>query len=91
MCVALSVASSLFHKQVRDAALLASARCALAFPEEVRPQLPDLYRLWLGHLDDNIPSVRADAAAALGIVVRAYGQAALDELLPVLRWALPVL
>ena len=67
---------------MRDAALLASGKTALAFPAETRPAMPDLERLWLMHLDDNIPSVREDAAVALGDVVRAYGREALDKLLP---------
>lgn len=70
---------------MRDAALLASARCARALPEDCRPWLPDLAPLWLGHLDDNIPSVREDAAVALGDVVRAYGEEALAKVLPALR------
>ena len=70
---------------MRDAALLASARCVRALPGESRAWLPDLEPLWLGHLDDNIPSVREDAAVALGDVVRAYGQEALAKILPALR------
>ena len=73
--------------QVRDAALLASARCARALPEGCRLWLPDLEPLWISHLDDNIPSVREDAAIALGDAVRAYGDEANAKILPVLRWA----
>lgn len=70
--------------QVRDRALLASGKCAASFPEECRGSLPDLYGLWISHLDDNIYSVREDAAVALGDAVRAYDQEALDRVLPVL-------
>ena len=75
--------------QVRDAALLASGKCAASFPEECRASLPELYKLWTAHLDDNIPSVRADAAAALGDALHAYKQELLEQLLPLTRyWAL---
>lgn len=73
------------RRQVRDRALLAAGRCALAFPAECSPFLTDLYRLWMAHLDDNIYSVREDAAVALGDAVRVYRQEALDKLLPWLR------
>ncbi|KAK9823094.1 hypothetical protein WJX72_000228 [[Myrmecia] bisecta] len=74
---------------VRDAACIATAKCVLAYPEEARQWLEELYPLWLEHLDDNIFSVRENAAIALGDVVRAYQQEALDRLLPVLREMLP--
>ncbi len=74
--------------QVRDAACSAAAKFVLAFPEDTRPWLADLYPLWIAHLDDNIFSVRETAAIALGDVVRAYQQEALERLLPVLRYAL---
>eukprot|EP00884_Botryococcus_braunii_P015994 jgi/Botrbrau1/3078/Bobra.0070s0065.1 len=74
---------------VRDAACLASAKAALAFPEEVRYSLDELYPLWLSHLDDNIYSVREDAAVALGDVIRAYGPEAVDRIMPVVRSMLP--
>lgn len=51
-----------------------------------RQVLPELYPLWFAHLRDIIPSVRQDAAAALGDAGRAYGQEALDTILPHLRW-----
>ena len=73
--------------QVRDAALLASGKCAASFPEECRSSLPELCKLWTGHLDDNIPSVRADAAAALGDALQAYKQELLEQLLPLIRHA----
>lgn len=70
---------------MRDAACLGSAKAALAFPEEVRASLDTLYPLWFSHLDDNIYSVREDAAVSLGDVVRAYGSEALDQILPLVR------
>ena len=75
--------------QVRDAALLATGKCAASFPEECRASLLELYKLWTGHLDDNIPSVRADAAAALGDALQAYKQELLEQLLPLIRQELP--
>ena len=70
---------------MRDAALLASGKCAASFPEQCRASLPELYKLWTAHLDDNIPSVRADAAAALGDAIQAYRQELLELLLPLIR------
>ncbi|TDH69926.1 hypothetical protein CCR75_005639 [Bremia lactucae] len=69
---------------VRDAACLASAQLVLGFPDECRVFLPELYQLWIDHLSDEIWSVREDAAIALGHVIRAYGQEALDRIVPVL-------
>lgn len=74
--------------QVRDAALVAAGKCAAAFPEECRASLPELLKLWSAHLDDNIPSVRANAAAALGDALRAYKQKLLDQILPLIRLGL---
>lgn len=71
--------------QVRDAALVAAGKCVAAFPEECRATLPELLKLWSAHLDDNIPSVRANAAAALGDALKAYKQELLDQLLPLIR------
>lgn len=44
-----------------------------------------MYALWFDHLWDNIPTVREDSAVALAQAVRAYGQEALDKIIPVLR------
>ena len=57
---------------VRDAACTACGRCVAACPEETRLVLPELYPLWEAHLWDNIPTVRANAAAALGACCVAY-------------------
>ena len=73
--------------QVRDAASTAYAKAALAFPEECRADVEDIYPLWFSLLDDNVFSVREDAAAALCDVIQAYGQPALDKVLPVLRYS----
>jgi hypothetical protein len=60
-------------------------RCVAAYPEETREVLDALYALWFDHLWDNIPTVREDSAAALANAVRAYGQEALDKIIPVLK------
>lgn len=75
---------------VRDAACLASAQLVLGFPEECRPFLDELYHLWIDHLSDDIWSVREDAAIALGNVIRAYGQEALDRVVKVTEEYLPL-
>ena len=74
-------------RQVRSAAALAAGRCAAAFPAESEPWQPELWPLLRGLLDDNVPSVRGDAAVALADVVRAWGKPMLDLLLPALRCA----
>ncbi len=81
----LSYQHHLFATQVRDGACLATASCALAYPEECRPWLEVLFPLWKRQLDDNVWSVRAHAAMALADVVRAYQQPALDIVVPCLR------
>ena len=70
---------------MRDAACLACGQYVLAYPEEARGTLDQLYVLWFDHLSENIPSVRAGAAAALANAVRAYGDEALSTVLPQLR------
>ncbi|ETP31334.1 hypothetical protein F442_19782 [Phytophthora nicotianae P10297] len=75
---------------VRDAACLASAQLVLGFPDECRPFLDELYHLWIDHLSDDIWSVREDAAIALGNVIRAYGQEALDRVIKVMEEYLPL-
>lgn len=59
-------------------------RAVLAYPEEMRPLAPEVLALWLAHLADNIPTVRANSAAAAAKALRAYG----DEVLPALLAAL---
>lgn len=75
--------------QVRSAAALAAGRCAAAFPAEAAPWRPELWPLLRGLLDENVPSVREDGAAALADAARAWGPALLDLLLPALRCARP--
>ena len=58
-----------------------------ALPQASRPFLADLWPLWIAHLDDNIPSVREDAAIALGDAAAALQQEALAIILPHLRYA----
>ena len=74
-------------RQVRDAACLACGQYVVAHPEAARGSLDKLYALWFDHLAENIPSVRAGAAAALANAVRAYGDEALAVILPQLRSA----
>lgn len=71
--------------QVRQAACEACGQFAVAYPEETRGLLPRLWRLWFDHAAENVPSVRETAAVALGNAVRAYGQPALDVVLPCAR------
>lgn len=67
---------------VRDAACGACGNFVSSFPEEGRAALPELYELWFQHLADNIPSVRQGSAAALGKVLRAYGDEAFAVVMP---------
>eukprot|EP00057_Strongylocentrotus_purpuratus_P004297 XP_003728420.1 PREDICTED: uncharacterized protein LOC100889564 [Strongylocentrotus purpuratus] len=66
---------------VRDAACIACGNFIKCFPEESRQSLDALYPLFYENLQDNIPSVRQGAAAALANVTRAYGEAASSILL----------
>ncbi len=72
---------------MRDAACLACGKFVLAYPAEAREALPRLYERWFDHLTENIPSVRAGAAASLACAAQAYGREALDVILPRLRCA----
>ena len=76
-----------FCLQVRDAACLACGKFVLAYPAEAREALPRLYERWFDHLTENIPSVRAGAAASLACAAQAYSREALDVVLPRLRCA----
>jgi len=57
---------------VRDAACVACGNFVLAFPEECRPVLPELLKLWTDHLSDNINSVRENSACALMNATKGY-------------------
>lgn len=75
--------------QVRETAGTAFAKAALAFPEELKPRLPEIWPLWLALLDDNVWSVRQHAAVNIADLVRAYGHEISDNVLLLLRWAVP--
>ena len=64
---------------------MAYAKAALAFPEECRSGVQDVYSLWFSLLDENVFSVREHTASALCDVIRAYGEPALERIMPVLR------
>jgi hypothetical protein len=71
---------------VRDAACKACAAFVAAYPNQSRAVLEsDLYALWFQHVSDNIPSVRAGSCAALGQVMDAYGESAIERVLEFLR------
>ena len=59
---------------VRDAACLACGQFVLIFPQESKPKLTELMKLWLAHLSDNINSVRENSAIALANALRAFQQ-----------------
>ncbi len=45
----------------------------MCYPDECRPFIDELYPLFIGNLEDSIPSVRQGAAVAIANVVKAYG------------------
>lgn len=57
---------------VRDAACVSCGNLLLEFYDEVRSHENVLYKLFLGNLQDPIPSVRAGAAITLGKYAKAY-------------------
>jgi hypothetical protein len=63
----------------RDAAAAGTSALVAAYPAAAAPQLGDLWRLWFEHLGDNVPSVRANAAAAIGKVAGALPEEALKR------------
>lgn len=71
----------------RDAASTACGRAVANYAGAAVLVLPDLYRLWLEHLWDNVPSVRENAAVALGRAAAALGDDALQRLEPWLECA----
>jgi hypothetical protein len=73
----------------RDAASTASGRAVARYAEAAALFLPDLYRLWLEHLWDNVPSVRENAAGAVGLVAGAVGEDAVRRLSEWLRCSHP--
>jgi len=66
---------------VRDAACISCGNLLLQFHNDVRDHQEELFKLFLGNLEDPIASVRAGAAISLGKYARSYG----DEVLPVLE------
>eukprot|EP00478_Filoreta_tenera_P000132 GABV01000132.1.p1 GENE.GABV01000132.1~~GABV01000132.1.p1 ORF type:complete len:294 (+),score=85.62 GABV01000132.1:738-1619(+) len=70
---------------VRQAACVSLGDFVSEFPEESQVRLEGLYTLWFEHLSDNIPSVRADSAHALGKVLRVYGASAKTRILEHIR------
>lgn len=74
--------------QVRGAACIASGQVARAFPAESAAFVDSIFPLWVGNLDDNVFSVRQDAAAAIGDFASAHGEAAWERVLPVLGYVL---
>jgi len=90
---ALSALLSCFRDEswpVRDAACVACERLVRACPDEVPEDVrEELWRLFVAHLWDNIPSVRADSARALGACAEAWGPGALARCWAALDDALP--
>lgn len=70
---------------VRDAACISSSHFILGFPKESYPAIEAFYTLWCDHLGDEIWSIREDAAIALGNMVRAYGDEALERTISVAK------
>ena len=65
---------------VRDSACISCGNLLLEFPEEVKCHRDVLYKLFLGNLQDPIPSVRAGAAISLGKYVKAYNDEVMTEI-----------
>eukprot|EP01130_Rhizamoeba_saxonica_P008163 TRINITY_DN3297_c1_g1_i1.p1 TRINITY_DN3297_c1_g1~~TRINITY_DN3297_c1_g1_i1.p1 ORF type:complete len:644 (-),score=136.08 TRINITY_DN3297_c1_g1_i1:20-1951(-) len=74
---------------VRDAACIASGEFIIYYPEESKEKLEIFYDLWFHHLSDNIWSVRETTALALGNVMRAYKEPAVDIICDKIRELLP--
>lgn len=63
----------------RDAAAAGTSALVAAYPVGAAPQLGDLWKLWFEHLGDNVPSVRANAATAIGKVAAALPEETLEQ------------
>lgn len=63
----------------RDAAAAGTSALVAAYPAAAAPQLEDLWKLWFEHLGDNVPSVRANAAAAIGKVAASLPDEAMER------------
>lgn len=55
---------------VRDCACLACGHFVTTFPEESKALYPELKKLWIDHLSDNIQSLRENTAASIAEVLR---------------------
>ena len=76
---------SVFWSQVREGAGTAFAKAVLAFPDEMKDKLGEIWPLWLALLDDNVWSVRQSAASNIADLVQAYGKEVLADVLTLLR------
>ena len=56
------------------ASCLACGKFIQCFPEECLQFMEELFPLFVGNLEDSIPSIRQGAAAAIASVVTAYGE-----------------
>ena len=56
------------------ASCLACGKFIQCFPEECHQFMEELFPLFVGNLEDSIPSIRQGAAAAIASVVTAYGE-----------------
>lgn len=57
---------------VRDSACISCGKFVQRFPEESMPWKEELFNLWIGHLSDNIASVRRNSASAIIDALDAY-------------------
>ena len=55
------------------AACLACGNFITCFSEECKPYVDELFLLFIGNLEDSIPSVRQGAAVAISNLVKTYG------------------
>lgn len=76
-----------FHDcaQVRGASCLASGQVVRAFPAESAPLIDELFTQWATHLDDNVFSVRQDAACALADYAASTDEAGINRVLETVR------
>ena len=71
---------------MREAAGTAFAKAVLAFPDEMKPKLPEIWPMWLALLDDNVWSVRQKAALDICDLVQAYGDEVVGDVKALLRY-----
>jgi hypothetical protein len=75
---------------VRDAACLACGNFVSCYPEECRDYLTELFPLFVGNLEDSIPSVRQGAAVAIGNLVKTYGHEMMEKVRGLIEERLPM-